>query len=482
MPAGNDFLTGAAYIRVSTDQQLELSPDSQLEEIKKYAKANQIILSADHIFMEEDGRSGRKSANRPQFQRMISLAKTEPRPFDVILVWKFSRFARNQEESIVYKSMLKSKCGVDVVSVSEPLADGPFGSLIERIIEWMDEYYSIRLAGEVRRGMREKALRGGVVGSPPYGYRVENGRFVPYEPEAAVVRMIFDEFYHGEKLQTLTRKLNQMGVRTKNGSLMENRTLRRILQNPAYIGKIQWSVEGKRDSTNHGEVICSEGGHEPLVTPELFQAVQEQLSQRSKMYPKYAHESPSGRAEYMLRGLVKCSNCGSTLVYQAGGLQCHSYAKGACQVSHYVRIASANERVIDLIEQAFSNMDFPLIIRNEHKAGDAGQFVLAQIQRERAKLDRLRAAYEDGIDTLEEYKANKRKVMATLKELEQQKPAPVADRDTLMKKFVKAHKTAIADLRNPNITESDKNVILRSFVDHIEFSRPKNQFTVYFYI
>ena len=59
-------------------------------------------------------------------------------PIDVILVWKFSRFARNQEESIVYKSMLK-KDNVDVISVSEPLIEGPFGSLIERIIEWMDD-------------------------------------------------------------------------------------------------------------------------------------------------------------------------------------------------------------------------------------------------------------------------------------------------------------------------------------------------------
>ena len=78
----------------------------------------------------------------------------------MILVWKYSRFARNQEESIVYKSMLK-KDHVEVISISEPLVDGPFGSLIERIIEWMDEYYSIRLSGEVLRGMKEKALRNG---------------------------------------------------------------------------------------------------------------------------------------------------------------------------------------------------------------------------------------------------------------------------------------------------------------------------------
>ena len=85
------------------------------------------------------GISGRKAKKRPGFQEMIGLAKGDDHPADLILVWKFSRFARNQEESIVYKSLLKKQHNVDVVSVSEPLSDNPFGSLIERIIEWMDE-------------------------------------------------------------------------------------------------------------------------------------------------------------------------------------------------------------------------------------------------------------------------------------------------------------------------------------------------------
>ena len=131
---------GAAYIRVSTDDQLELSPDSQLKKIKEYAKANDIVLSDEYIFREDEGRSGRHAKRRPAFQKMIGMSKDPSHPFDVIIVWKYSRFARNQEESIVYKSMLRSKCNVDVVSVSEPLVEGPFGSLIERIIEWVDEY------------------------------------------------------------------------------------------------------------------------------------------------------------------------------------------------------------------------------------------------------------------------------------------------------------------------------------------------------
>lgn len=125
---------GAAYIRVSTDDQIELSPESQLEEIRKYAQREGVLLLEDQIYIDA-GISGKKAESRPEFMRMIATAKSPDCPFSVILLWKYSRFARNQEESIFYKSILRSKCSIDVVSVTEPLIAGPFGSLIERIIE-----------------------------------------------------------------------------------------------------------------------------------------------------------------------------------------------------------------------------------------------------------------------------------------------------------------------------------------------------------
>ena len=112
--------TAAIYIRVSTDDQTEHSPESQLNEIKKYAARSNLVIDPNHIY-NDDGISGRKASKRPEFQRMISAAKAAPSPFDVILVWKFSRFARNQEESIVYKSLLRRDCGVEVISISEDI-------------------------------------------------------------------------------------------------------------------------------------------------------------------------------------------------------------------------------------------------------------------------------------------------------------------------------------------------------------------------
>ena len=164
----NSFKKAALYIRVSTHSQEELSPDSQKRLLLDYAEKNHFLVEEQWIF-QENGISGRTADKRPQFQQMIASAKSDSHPFDAILVWKFSRFARNQEESIVYKSMLRGKYGVDVISISEPIMEGPFGSLIERIIEWMDEFYSIRLSGDVSRGMTEKALRGGYQSRPPLG-------------------------------------------------------------------------------------------------------------------------------------------------------------------------------------------------------------------------------------------------------------------------------------------------------------------------
>ena len=133
----SDVKIAAAYIRVSTDDQEEYSPDSQIRIIREYAKAHGYILPDEYIF-QDDGISAATARKRPAFNRMIALAKGAEKPFDVILVLMFSRFARNREESVLYKGLLR-KQGITVVSIKEPAVDGPFGTLIESIIEWFDE-------------------------------------------------------------------------------------------------------------------------------------------------------------------------------------------------------------------------------------------------------------------------------------------------------------------------------------------------------
>ncbi len=265
-------LTAAAYIRVSTEDQLEFSPDSQRKRLEEYASSRRILLPDQYIYLDE-GLSGRSARHRPAFQQMIRTAKQKPRPFDQILVWKFSRFARSRQDSIFYKSMLKKECGIEVISITEPLSDDPTSILMEALLEAMDEYYSINLAQEVRRGMNEKFSRGGVVTSPPFGYRMGNGSFEPDPAAAPVVPQIFQDCLSGLTCSQIARKLNKKGIRTLRGNPFEARSVRYILTNPCYLG-----MQRRRLHPNDQAPALIPAQHPPLVSKAVYQKVQKLLN------------------------------------------------------------------------------------------------------------------------------------------------------------------------------------------------------------
>ena len=131
----------AIYARVSSDRQdLDLSVSAQLRALRDYATRNGYVVGKEYVDEAESG----KTTDRPQFREMIAQARKLSKPFDVILVWKYSRFARNREDSIVFKAMLR-KVGVQVISINEPVEDTPTGRLLEAMIESLDEFYSANL-------------------------------------------------------------------------------------------------------------------------------------------------------------------------------------------------------------------------------------------------------------------------------------------------------------------------------------------------
>lgn len=455
---------GALYIRVSTDDQAELSPDAQKRLLLDYAKKNGIIISNDFIFSESV--SGRHVQKRPEFQRMIGIAKQPSHPLDVILVWKYSRFARNQEESIVYKSMLK-KDHVEVISVSEPLIDGPFGSLIERIIEWMDEYYSIRLSGEVLRGMKEKALRNGYQSSPCLGYEAI-GHGKPYqinEAEYAMVSYIMDLYDNQNMDETaIARKCNDLGYKTKRGNPFERRTIDRILQNPFYCGIVSWNG------------VEFEGAHEVRISKERFDRRQRLIASRKR--PMKARSVST--CKHWLSGLLKCSVCGATLSYTGNGkcpyFQCWKYAKGFHKTSVALSVRKAEEAVITYFDQILSGADFTYVRKDEPTADNTA--AIEQIQRELSKLstreNRIRDAYESGIDTLEEYKANKDRLINNRLQLENELETLQKEQEEkeLNKDDVLHEIKSVNDiLKNPDVSYEEKGTLIRTIVDQIVYDK-----------
>lgn len=472
---------GAAYIRVSDERQDEYSPDSQLKLIRKYAKNNNYIIPDEYIFYD-DGISAKSVKKRDAFNKMIALAKSDDKPFDTIFVWKFSRFARNQEESIVYKSLLKKK-GVSVLSISEPIVDDVFGSLIERIIEWMDEYYLIRLSGEVKRGMTEKASRGEPMCHPALGYDLINKQYVP-NSESVYITQIFENYLNGMGEREIARNLALQGVRTHRGNPPDNRLIDYILHNPVYIGKIRWSTNGRAASTrdyDNPNIMIVDGTHTPLVDIDTWNKVQEKLIETKLKYKPYQRKEQAVR--FMLKGLVRCSNCGATLVMQSTkcpSMQCHNYARGSCSTSHSLSIAKANKAVISALETAVNTLQFN-IEPAESKVDSPAIDFDKLIKSEELKLRKIKEAYMSGIDTLEEYQQCKAEILDTINRLENEKKEQTPKETTVDNKIFAKKVVSVLDfIKAPDVTEQAKNEALRSIISKIIYVKPENRLDIIF--
>lgn len=410
----------AAYIRVSTEDQIEFSPDSQLEKIKLYAERNRIILPKEFIFLDE-GISGRNAAKRPAFNEMIGLAKRKPKPFDVILVWKYSRFARNREDSVVYKSMLRKDLNIDVVSISEDVGDDKMSILFEAMIEAMDEYYSINLAEEVKRGMTEKAKRGGVLSIPAFGYKVENNEFVTIPEEAEIIRKVFNDYACGKGFLSIAKALNAMGVKTHRGNKIENRTVEYWLNNPVYIGKTRWNPDGKlsRNYTSCTAII-SNGTHTPIIDTKTWDKVQKKMKEQKAKFRKYYNPDRKDLSHW-LSGIVRCEKCGAVLSNQGGFFGCSNRGRGTCTGVGYIK----SNKLDSIIFKALSDIKLPNVTLEfaepepdvQSDSNDDSIIILAQIQRLEIRMERIKSAYESGADTLEEYKASKKNILSEINDL-----------------------------------------------------------------
>lgn len=484
----SELKIAAAYIRVSDYRQEEYSPISQLKLIRDYAKQHGYILPDEFIF-QDDGISAKTAAKRPQFNAMIAHAKDKSHPFDAILVWKFSRFARNQEESIVYKSLLK-KNNVEVISISEPVTEGPFGGLIERIIEFFDEFYLIRLSGEVKRGMTEKVSRGEPICAPAFGYDIKEKHYYP-NADAPIVREVFESYAGGEGMRHIAQRLAGRGVRTRFGNPPDNRWIEYMLHNPVYIGKIRWCTDGRaasRRDYDNPKMLTVDGKHEAIVDLQLFDTVQAMMAETKRRYGKFQRsEQP---ADFMLKGLLRCSSCGATLVRSVRkkgappdrfSLQCHNYARGTCHTSHSITVQSANAGVINALEECIRTDDFNITVKSASHDGAASDYngLISDAER---KLSRVRAAYENGVDTLEEYTRSKRAILAEIESYRREQAAEAAravniDRDAFRSRI----QEVLNFIKDDSNTEKSKNEMLRSIIDKIIYNKASGALSVFFY-
>ena len=463
---------GAVYIRVSTDDQTEYSPDAQLKRIKEYARTHNILITEEYIYIE-NGVSGRTVAKREQFKKMIQKAKEKPKPFDVVLIHAYDRFARNVKESRIYKELLRDDLGIELISITEDFGTGKNSFLMEGIKDILNEYYSLNLRDEVLKGMYEKISRGEVCGKAVLGYDLINKKLVINKEEKELVNLIYNKYANtNEGLIDIAKYLNNAGFRTKAGNLFENRTISYILRNPIYIGKLRYSKKGKLDYNRYNNVnnaTLFDGIHEPIIENDLWLKVQNKLD-KNLIFSK-PHQISTCKVDYWLKGMVRCSECGHTLIrngWKKDKLRCNGYSKGKCSNYFTIPIKEIEEIVLNQIKKDFNNNKIQLNIKQiKTYENNERDIIKRQITNLENKLNRCKEAYLNEIDTLEEYKTNKNMILKEIERLNEELKTLKEPTKINKQEIQKNIKEIYNLLTNDNVEINVKKEAINTLIDKI---------------
>jgi site-specific DNA recombinase len=284
------------YMRVSSKEQLEgYSLDAQREAGIKYI--------ADHgwelVDEYEDRAETARTARRKDFQRMLQ--ELEDNRIDYLVVHKSDRFARNKLDHFVTKDLLRKR-GVKLVSITENFDDGtPQGRLVEGVMASINEYYSDNLGEEVKKGQRQKIKVGGWPSHAPIGYRNVRRDVGIRQAEALLeldpiqeplVLELYELYATGAfSERELLGYIVDRGMRTRTGKPPTYNTIHDILTNPFYTGVIVWNG------------VQYPGNHEPIISPELFEQVQEVLRLH------FGGRTRKRIHDHYLRGSLFCDAC-----------------------------------------------------------------------------------------------------------------------------------------------------------------------------
>ena len=307
----------ALYARFSSANQQEQSIDGQFRTMEDYCRRNGVIIVKKY----SDEAKSATTDKRPQFQQLISDSYNHE--FNMVLVYKYDRFARNRFDHAIYQRIL-NKNGVTLYSVIENLDDSPESIMMQSVISGMNEFYSADLSRNTKRGLRETALKAKTTGGiPPLGYSIDpqTGRYVVDEKEAEAVKIIFTMFAKGYGYGAIIKELNDKNYVTKCGNPFGKSSLYSILTNPKYKGSFIYnrraskSPNGTRNDhayKDYSEMIVVEGGCPRLVDDETFKAVAQRIKDNKHTGGRVSrvHE----KEEYLLTGKVHCIECNHSMI------------------------------------------------------------------------------------------------------------------------------------------------------------------------
>ena len=308
------------YARYSSDKQSEDSIEAQIRACKEYAATKGYTVIQVYADEAISGK-GSKTNQRAQYQKM--LRDCQKGAFDTILIHKYDRIARSLGEHVNLSNKLQ-EMGIELIATAQNFGNNNEAKIMRTLMWSLSEYYIDNLAGEVRKGLKERALKGLHTGGvAPFGYDIVNQHYVINELEAEYVRRIFDAALHCAGYSEIIKELAERGIKGKRGKPIKYTQIYEMLRNEKYTGVFTYSVteeKNRSERRNKPNAIRIQNALPIIIDKAQFDEVQRIMNERRQTGKK---------SNYMCRALVYCK-CGSKMHGMTSARKGHSYLYYHC--------------------------------------------------------------------------------------------------------------------------------------------------------
>lgn len=397
-------MRAAIYARFSCSKQREASIDDQLRVCREWCAREGHGVAGEYCDYAMSGRTD----ERPEFQRMIADAETGA--FDLVCVYMMDRFSRSEYDAPIYKRDLR-KHGVEVVSATETLPDGPERVLIEKIYEGLAAVESAKTSVRTRRGMEGNALKCRANGVRLYGYTIDaEGRFAIDPGPADVVREAFAMRCQGQPVRAVAEMMRGRGATTALHTPYSNAAVERLLKNEAYMG------------VYHFGSVRKPGGMPAIVDAETFDRAQRVKVKRRMRDCECA--------TFALTGRMVCGSCGHGMGGTSGNGNGGRYNYYRCQACRLTVRQSVEGEIVGAVREMLQ--DGELVREIAQAVCEAANGGRAEAERKSAEqgLRAADAALQNLLKAIERG-AWMDSMQARIAELERQKAACAATLERL---------------------------------------------------
>ena len=501
----------AIYLRKSRED-LKAEQRGEGETLARHRKILTDYAARQGLYIEkiyEEIVSGETIKDREQIQKLISDCYAGK--YKGVIVMEISRLSRgNQGDAQIILDCFKFSNNNSGILVHTPtriydIAHNPDDEEYMEFELFMSRREYKMIQKRLLRGKEQSVVEGNYVASyRPYGYDILETMtartLIPNNAEAPIIKKIFEwKAYDKMTPAAIARKLTAMGIPTYTGGVEWSRdTIKQILRNPVYYGKVRWNNRMTVKSMVDGELVSSrpksnqterymeyDGKHEGIITEELFMAAQQGFTcDKSKA---------SHPLKNILAGLLVCQKCQRTMVYES-----YKCREGTNPRYHHTRsqICKVKSALYEDVMDAFIHglkmylENFQTLISNQPEVDEneiEKQIHALEAEKKRIQkvLSQIFDDYENHIYTPNEFVERKAKHNNRLEAIEKEiieLENTIPEKTEYEEKIVYLHE-ALDMLKDDDISAKLKNEYLKQFIQRIEFSRESdNEFTLDIYL